>query len=95
MKRLKTGERNGKVMRKNFSKEDIMALVSDEDVEFIRLQFTDIFGCLKNVAITASQLEKALDNQCMFDGSSIEGFARMALVLFDVRIFPQERMTYM
>ncbi len=64
-------------MRKNFSKEDIMALVSDEDVEFIRLQFTDIFGCLKNVAITASQLEKALDNQCMFDGSSIEGFARI------------------
>ncbi|NBJ92579.1 type I glutamate--ammonia ligase [Parablautia muri] len=64
-------------MRKNFSKEDIMALVSDEDVEFIRLQFTDMFGCLKNVAITASQLEKALDNKCMFDGSSIEGFARI------------------
>ncbi len=54
-----------------------MALVSDEDVEFIRLQFTDMFGCLKNVAITASQLEKALDNKCMFDGSSIEGFARI------------------
>ncbi|MCI8614084.1 MAG: type I glutamate--ammonia ligase [Lachnospiraceae bacterium] len=64
-------------MRKNFSKEDIMALVSDEDVEFIRLQFTDMFGSLKNVAITASQLEKALDNKCMFDGSSIEGFARI------------------
>ena len=54
-----------------------MALVSDEDVEFIRLQFTDMFGSLKNVAITASQLEKALDNKCMFDGSSIEGFARI------------------
>lgn len=64
-------------MRKNYTKEDIMQLVEDEDVEFIRLQFTDIFGNLKNVAITSSQLEKALDNECMFDGSSIEGFARI------------------
>lgn len=64
-------------MRKNYTKEDIINLVADEDVEFIRLQFTDIFGNLKNVAITASQLEKALDNECMFDGSSIEGFARI------------------
>ncbi|MDE6389771.1 MAG: type I glutamate--ammonia ligase [Lachnospiraceae bacterium] len=64
-------------MRKNYTKEDIIQLVADEDVEFIRLQFTDIFGNLKNVAITASQLEKALDNECMFDGSSIEGFARI------------------
>ncbi|MDO4303274.1 MAG: type I glutamate--ammonia ligase [Bacillota bacterium] len=62
---------------KNYSKEDIMNLVNDEDVEFIRLQFTDMFGSLKNVAITASQLEKALDNKCMFDGSSIEGFVRI------------------
>ena len=59
---------------KKYSKEDILQLVKEQDVEFIRLQFTDIFGCLKNVAITSSQLEKALDNQCMFDGSSIEGF---------------------
>ncbi len=64
-------------MRKNYTKEDIIQLVADEDVEFIRLQFTDIFGNLKNMAITASQLEKALDNGCMFDGSSIEGFARI------------------
>ncbi|MDE5910445.1 MAG: type I glutamate--ammonia ligase [Lachnospiraceae bacterium] len=64
-------------MRKHYSKEDIMELVGDEDVEFIRLQFTDMFGSLKNVAITASQLEKALDNKCMFDGSSIEGFVRI------------------
>lgn len=64
-------------MRKNYSKSDIIRLVQDEDVEFIRLQFTDIFGNLKNVAITVSQLEKALENECMFDGSSIEGFARI------------------
>lgn len=62
-------------MRKNYSREDIIKLVEEEDVEFIRLQFTDIFGNLKNLAITAGQLEKALNNDCMFDGSSIEGFA--------------------
>ena len=60
-----------------YTKEDIINLVKDEDVEFIRLQFADIFGNLKNVAITSSQLEKALDNKCMFDGSSIEGFVRI------------------
>jgi len=64
-------------MRKQYSKKDIIELVRDEDVEFIRLQFTDMFGSFKNMAITASQLEKALDNECMFDGSSIEGFARI------------------
>lgn len=55
-----------------YTKEDIFRIVEEEDVEFIRLQFTDIFGTLKNVAITSSQLEKALNNKCMFDGSSIE-----------------------
>ena len=45
-----------------YSKNDIIRIVDEEDIEFIRLQFTDIFGTLKNVAITASQLEKALDN---------------------------------
>lgn len=60
-----------------YTKQDIIRMVKEEDVEFIRLQFTDMFGTLKNVAITASQLEKALNNECMFDGSSIEGFVRM------------------
>lgn len=64
-------------MRKNYTKQDIIQLVQHEDVEFIRLQFTDLFGNLKNVAITVSQLERALNNECMFDGSSIEGFARI------------------
>lgn len=61
----------------HYSKEDIINFVEDNDVEFIRLQFTDIFGILKNVAIPKSQLKKALDNQMMFDGSSIDGFARI------------------
>lgn len=60
-----------------YSKEDIFRMVEEDDVEFIRLQFTDIFGVLKNVAITSSQLAKALDNKCMFDGSSVEGFVRI------------------
>ncbi len=59
-----------------YSKEDILRLAKEEDVEFIRLQFTDIFGMLKNVAVTCRQLERALDHRCMFDGSSIEGFVR-------------------
>lgn len=61
-------------MRKNYSKEDVMRLVEEEDVEFIRLQFTDILGNLKNIAITSSQLEKALNNRCTFDCSAIVGF---------------------
>ena len=60
-----------------YTKQDILDMIEEEDVEFIRLQFTDMFGTMKNVAITVSQLEKALDNNCMFDGSSIEGFARI------------------
>lgn len=60
-----------------YTKEQIIKRVKDEDIKFVRLQFTDILGTLKNVAITASQVEKALDNKCMFDGSSIEGFVRI------------------
>ena len=60
-----------------YTKQDIMRIVEEEDVEFIRLQFTDMFGTLKNVAITKSQLGRALENECMFDGSSIEGFVRI------------------
>lgn len=57
----------------DYTREDILRLVEEEDVAFIRLQFTDIFGNMKNMAVTVSQLEKALDNRCMFDASSIEG----------------------
>lgn len=60
-----------------YTKEDIIRIVSEQDIKFIRLQFTDIFGQLKNVAITASQIEKAVNNEIMMDGSSIEGFVRI------------------
>lgn len=59
------------------TKEDVLSLAHDRGVQFIRLQFTDIVGTLKNVAITAEQLEKALTEGIMFDGSSIEGFVRI------------------
>ena len=59
-----------------YTKEDIFNLVEDEDVEFIRLQFTDLFGNLKNIAITVSQLEKALDNKIYFNPASIDGYVK-------------------
>ena len=64
-------------MGSKYTAEDIVRIVREENVRFIRLQFTDIFGSFKNIAITASQLTKALSNKCMFDGSSIEGFVRI------------------
>jgi len=60
-----------------YTKQDVINIIKEQDIKFIRLQFTDIFGQLKNVTITSNQIEKALDNKCMFDGSSIEGFARI------------------
>jgi len=59
------------------TREEIIRLADEENVQFIRLQFTDILGVLKNVSITRDQLEKALDGDLMFDGSSIEGFVRI------------------
>ncbi len=60
-----------------YTKEDIKRMAVEQNVSFIRLQFTDLMGTIKNVEIPISQLEKALDNKMMFDGSSIEGFVRI------------------
>ena len=60
-----------------YTKSDIHKLVKEQEVNFIRLQFSDILGTIKNVEIPVSQLDKALDNKMMFDGSSIEGFVRI------------------
>lgn len=57
--------------------EDVLRITKEEKINFIRLQFVDILGMMKNIAITADELEKALDNKMMFDGSSIEGFVRI------------------
>ena len=64
-------------MKSNFSRDHIKQIVKEYDVKFIRLQFTDLFGMSKNVAITVEHLEEALENKYMFDGSSIDGFARI------------------
>lgn len=59
------------------SREDVIRTVREQNIHFIRMQFTDIFGQLKNVTLPASQIEKAVDGQIMFDGSSIEGYTRI------------------
>ena len=59
------------------TREEIMAIVEEKNVNFFRLQFVDIFGFMKNIAIPRSQIKKALDGQMMFDGSSIDGFVRI------------------
>lgn len=69
-----------------YTKQDILRLVEEEDVRFIRLQFTDILGQMRNMAITASRLMDALENRCMFDGSAIGGFA--AVEDSDMYLYP-------
>lgn len=59
------------------TRDEILRIAQQRNVKFVRLQFTDILGVVKNVAIPISRLEEALDDQIMFDGSSIEGFARV------------------
>ncbi len=59
------------------TRDEILRFADQEGARFLRLQFTDIMGVLKNVEIPRSQFEKALDGQILFDGSSIEGFTRI------------------
>src|SRR5512143_4351552 len=56
---------------------EILKECDKQGVRFLRLQFTDILGIIKNVEVPRSQFEKALDGEIMFDGSSIEGFMRI------------------
>lgn len=69
-----------------YTKEDIWRMIEEEDVEFIRLQFTDMFGTLKNIAVTTSQLERVLDNKISFDGALIDGFTKIEKS--DLRLYP-------
>lgn len=59
------------------AKEYVLKKTKEQDIRFIRLWFTDILGFLKSFAITADQLEEALNDGMGFDGSSIQGFARI------------------
>jgi len=60
-----------------FDKKDLLQLCDAERIRFLRLQFTDVNGCNKNVEVPERQFEKALDGKIMFDGSSIAGFVRI------------------
>ena len=59
------------------TREEIMQTIEEENIQYFRLQFVDILGFMKNVAIPKSQIGKALDGDIMFDGSSIDGFVRI------------------
>ncbi|MFD1317899.1 type I glutamate--ammonia ligase [Loigolactobacillus zhaoyuanensis] len=63
--------------KKNYTKDEIRQISQDENVQFLRLMFTDISGVIKNVEVPVDQLDKVLDNKVMFDGSSIDGFVRI------------------
>ncbi len=64
-------------MSNRLTAEDVRRIIKEKGINFIRLQFVDIFGSMKNIAITAAEIDKALSNTVMFDGSSIEGFVRI------------------
>ncbi|VDG96941.1 Glutamine synthetase [Lysinibacillus sphaericus] len=66
--------------------QSIIELAKEQSVRYVRLQFTDLFGTIKNVEIPISQLPKALDNKMMFDGSSIEGF--VSIEESDMYLYP-------
>ena len=68
------------------TKEDIIDTLGEQNIEYLRLQFTDILGTVKNVAIPASQAEKAFEEGIYFDGSSIQGFVRIQES--DMRLVP-------
>ena len=57
-----------------YTRDDILDMIEEEDIEFIRLQFTDIAGNLKNMATTVDQIDKILDGRCQFDCAAIDGF---------------------
>jgi glutamine synthetase len=58
-------------------REDIKTIIKENNVSYLRMQFTDMLGSIKAVEIPASRIDDALDNKIMFDGSSIEGFVRI------------------
>src|SRR5690606_33837935 len=59
------------------TKQDIIESIKAHDVKYIRLMFTDMLGVIKSVEVPSTKIEKVLNNEQMFDGSSIEGFVRI------------------
>jgi len=73
-------------MAEKLTADDVRRICKEQNIHFIRLQFTDILGMMKNIAITVDELDKALNNEMMFDGSSIEGYVRIEES--DMRLVP-------
>lgn len=80
---LNRGKREGEIMKKftyqrldkkNYTDEDIKKMIEEHNVKFIKLQFVDMNGQVKNLSIPASHVDRALNNDIMLDGSSIKGF---------------------
>ena len=59
---------------KNFTREEVKELIKEYNIKFIKLQFVDINGQVKNLTIPSEHIDKALNNEIMLDGSSIKGF---------------------
>ncbi len=77
MKTKKTIPAKVKTVTGDSTKKELLTLLKEQNVRFLRLQFTDIMGVIKNVEIPDVQFEKALNNEILFDGSSIDGFSRI------------------
>ncbi len=60
-----------------YTKSDILDLIEEEDIRFIRLQFTDLMGHMRNIAVTTTNIDKILESGCVFDGSAVDGYARL------------------
>lgn len=74
---------------KELSNEEIKRIVQEQDVKFIRLQFVDINGQPKNMALPANQIDRILNNEIMLDGSSIKGFR--SIETSDMYFYPDRR----
>lgn len=61
----------------NYTVDDILEIIEEEEIEFLYLQFTDILGVMKNIAITGEEIKRALNGELTFDGSSIDGLVRV------------------
>jgi len=75
--------------QQELSSDQIKAIIEENNVKFIRLQFVDINGHVKNMAIPANQIDKALNNEMMLDGSSIKGFR--SIETSDMYFYPDKK----
>lgn len=73
-------------MRKEYTQDDIKAIIKEKKVEFLKLQFCDINGQIKNLCLPVTQIDKVLNNEMMLDGSSIKGFR--SIETSDMNLYP-------